>query len=50
MLYRNTRNNLMNKRNKKGIYDIFTFSKEITCAKNTKLNLGNQKSRYLKKG
>lgn len=29
LLCRNTRNNLMNKRNKKGIYGIFTFPEEI---------------------
>lgn len=29
LLCRNARNNLMNKRNKKGIYGIFTFPKEI---------------------
>lgn len=29
LLYRNARNNLMNKRNKKGICGIFTFPKEI---------------------
>lgn len=39
----------MNKRNKRGIYDIFTFSKEIMEVQNKKLNSGNQESKYLKK-